>query len=286
MLFPFRSQTRSPRRTRRPSKTWKPAAAEHLEPRLLLSCNAVQVDAALYVTGDAGDNHIELVDDGEGNVSVLCARDGDPEMFRGVEEIFVDAGEGDDTVLYTGEPNKGILIGNGGDGSRLHVDAGAGDDRVSVYGLGHVKVFDAQINLGDGNDELQVTADGYEQINLDVIAGSGDDEIVGLLFPAIHKVRSPANRPGGDEPFLGKICPNIQGGTGDDVIIMTIANPPTPPVPTVVLEYLVLGTFAGGAGDDVITVESKYVPVRRFDLDSDGGSGDVESGGRLFPAVH
>src|SRR5262245_28289256 len=71
---------------------------ETLDDRIVPSCTVLQEGTTLTITGENGNNDIQIVDDGT-TVTVTC--DGDPaEEFTDVTEIVVRAGNGQDVVGY------------------------------------------------------------------------------------------------------------------------------------------------------------------------------------------
>ena len=109
-------------------------------------------------------------------------------LGEGDDKIQVHTGEGNENALFGGQVTSAsghdqiLLYGNSSGGS---IDTGSGDDLVSILG-GYKSVWDTQIMLGQGNDQIfsrhRFTGWGlqnYERISLDT--GKGDDIIDILL---------------------------------------------------------------------------------------------------------
>ena len=122
-------------------------------------------------------------------------------------------------------------------------EMGSGSDTATVDArdFGQLRQrFGTSLNLGPGNDQLTINVEGFEDVDLDLLAASGDDTIaIGLLLPAVQKVRESAARvqvdlgdgnnnltfntdgvdrpeldltagPGGDKILIGMLLPAVQ----------------------------------------------------------------------------
>ena len=169
----------------------------------------------LFLTGGAADDQIRLFTSPWGSIrvspdaSTTINGSADASYFRDVDNIKLDLGAGDDTVIATGTFFGGgmrVLLGDGDDTlvlkcealDVLQVDAGSGNDTVR---LNHVLVTgDMLIRTGTGEDNLTLKRAailGSTNINL----GEDDDKlkVVDSLF-------------GGDAL--------ADGGLGDDLLTL------------------------------------------------------------------
>src|SRR5262245_45724299 len=160
------SSRRSSRRRRRPM-------LEILEPR---DCPAVQAffaSGVLTVVGDEGNNVIDLFQPADRVVQVTG--DGQTWLFEDVDEVFVDAGDGDDQATSS-KPKEIVVVG-----SKIHIDVRAGNDVVKIDDGGPleaepnlISTMNYSVNLGTGADELHVAAEN-SGLNLRVQSADGFD---------------------------------------------------------------------------------------------------------------
>ncbi len=153
---------------------------------------------------------------------VLDTRDSTGDDTR-LSSIDLDAGDGSDVVFIAGN-------------NVSKVNAGTGDDLVAVEG-------DAVVYGGDGNDLIYartVSGDaGDDMIFSDGFAsgGDGDDSItLFTLDPENDTTSKIAYGGAGDDQIVASIKADIDGGDGNDVLILRDG-----------------GTAGGGNGNDTIT---------------------------------
>ncbi len=230
--FPLlgRRPSRRPRTTGHTTTT--PAAAEQLEDRSLLSVASVFVSGELFVSSDAGDSiairqnaatlRVEVVANGlllgtapnvpTSTVTSIVVKGGDAAnnidlslvdnltfpSLTGSRPIFVDGGNGDDTIVGSLTYNDSLL---GGDGIDL-LDGQGGSDTING-GDGR-----DSITGGDGNDSL-IGGDGADTITGDL----GNDTITGG-----NHADSIMGGDGADNIDAGQSSDTVSGGIGNDTI--------------------------------------------------------------------
>ena len=208
------------------------AAAERLEDRSLLSVAALFVNGELFVSSDGGDSiaiqqnamtlRVEVVANGlllgtapnvaTSSVTSIVVKGGDDAnnvdlslvtnltypSLTGIRPIFVDGGNGDDTILGSPTYGDSVLGGDGvdninGQGGNDSLDGGNGKDAI----VG-----------GDGNDSL-TGGDGSDNISGDL----GNDTISGGNHADVI-----TGGDGDDNIDAGQSNDTVSGGNGNDTI--------------------------------------------------------------------
>src|SRR5207237_814367 len=132
-------------------------------------CPAATVEAgnhSLTITGDQGDDSIEITDDGGGTLHVNGVK------YRNVRNLAIDTKAGNDKVLYATANELSL--------SSIQIDLGPGDD-IAELDLGTVE-SDLQSGVagGVGMDAITTT---FQRVEAGVIAesiadgGPGNDKI-------------------------------------------------------------------------------------------------------------
>jgi hypothetical protein len=308
----------------------RPLGFERLASRLCLAVEAVlDDDGVLTITGTPEDDAILIRDNREGEI-IVEARNLDDrfEPFAGVERIVVDTLEGDDTVRYHIRQSASVPaefnLGEGADelstivhavrgdeadtAVDLSVNAGAGDDEVSVNVLLHrgrkfhdeaaASSLNFAADLGEGNDRLRVGVHGVAQASFDVTAGEGDDNVgIGTFVHAVQWVGDAVAASmlevnadlgaGNDELRIHghgatETTIDVAGGADDDEVRISLLQSalhwfrPTDSQASIDVDL--------GAGDDELSVSA--LGVKNIDLGVLAGEGDDELRiGLLLPAI-
>ena len=225
-----RKQSGRPRTTGHTTTT--KAAAERLEDRSLLSVAALFVNGELFVSSDGGDSiairqnatslRVEVVANGlllgtapnvaTSSITSIVVKGGDDAnnidlslvdnltypSLTGVRPIFVDGGNGDDTILGSPTYGDSVLGGDGrdiinGQGGNDIVDGGNGRDSITG---------------GDGNDIL-TGGDGNDTLSGDL----GNDTLFGGNNADVI-----TGGDGADNIDAGQSNDTVTGGIGNDTI--------------------------------------------------------------------
>jgi len=167
-------------------------------------CPAVLFDfeaGVLRLTGDAGDNVVEIFQP-QDRVLVVVG-DGERQTFEGVDAVFASLGAGNDRAMSS-KPKEIVVVGSKikedydlGDGDDTlfiadragdvenKINMGGGNDSIWID-LGFPARVDSPrdflsvnlvIDLGDGNDKVQARLENAGDVQLELLAGAGDDAV-------------------------------------------------------------------------------------------------------------
>lgn len=191
-------------------------------------CTANLVAGTLTITGDGHRNNIRLKDSAAGTISGKCDRV--RLRFNNVTDVVLNTLGGNDTVSYT---RMGLIQS----ARNFTFDLGDGDDTLSASGLsvGGVGAPNVVVNVagGLGRDIIDLTGLGSTNGTLVVFvrAGDGDDQVTansqsplgGSVFPTIEgEDGNDTMQATGPQSLSGGIwSPQLQGGNGDDTLILT-----------------------------------------------------------------
>ena len=169
---------------------------EALERRDCPAVQAILMQGVLSFIGDDGPNAIEIVCRSDGRVQAVG--DGMRHTFEGVRELSVNTGAGNDTASVSLPSVTDLVI----DPFDARIDLGSGNDRLTIADGGPSRrrlvtnaSMDLQVDLGTGADKFVMQVNQHDEVELDLTSGDGGDRIlVGMLLPAVQKVREAAAR--------------------------------------------------------------------------------------------
>jgi hypothetical protein len=267
---------------------------EQLDSRICLAIDTVVEGVTLTINGSGDADTILVRDDGRGTIHVQDGRSGEQQAFRGIDEIVVLPQGGNNIVRYTRSGGDGPLPG-------FFVAAGDGNNDVgiNVFLPTTKQTRDAAarltVQLGEGNDRLQVNTNGFSSVDLNVTTGGGDDNLlIGLLLPAVQKVREAATAnvsldlgKGNDrlqlntQGYTHVDLENLSAGDGADNVLIGLLVPAVQKVPDATASMTNVDL---GAGKDFFQLNTNG--LNHVDLGLTAGEGDDRVLiGLLVPAV-
>jgi len=152
------------------------ASIESLEQRWCPAVTATLSAGILSVVGDGTSNSVDVLDSGQGEITVVG--DGQRQSFIDVDEIFIETQEGDDKVSYTKVRSLTVTFQG-----PLHIDVGDGDDQIRISDGPasdvHIRnqATTLSMDLGRGNDGVDVDIHHDDQVDLDIRSSDGGDQI-------------------------------------------------------------------------------------------------------------
>ncbi len=234
---------------------------------------------SLMITGDRGDNQIDIVQDQSG--VHVTADHGRMQTFSGIRKISLSTEGGDDVVnlrtlfnpnartiidpnyrpldidarLGSGDDTFNAELGSGA--SRISLDTGAGDDVVTLR-----SIIDPNIRSGvDPN---------FRGVDFTADLGAGDDTFNSNIVA--HSPLSEHTPPAEHTPPTDRIA--VLGGVGDDAFHFLISSGDAALVPAVLVETVDL-RFDGGAGSDTFDSVMRNVVLQgSVRVEAQGQSGN------------
>lgn len=237
---------------------------EALEPRTLLASTALVDHGVLRIQGDSQNNTIDVAIAGD-TVTVTC--DGNAfAPFTGLGTDFsaiqVQAGAGNDAVTVEAKD----LTASAGQPLRLAIQGGEGDDTISVAAENAaISGSDSQhgglqvsIDGGCGNDAIDLVLQGFtvdETARLSLrVDGGGGDDVINILAQ--------------DTNIAGRASLQVDLGAGNDKLDLAVDGL------TVAQTGKLSERINGGLGDDSFSQKNSDVSVvGQVDAQVNGGPG-------------
>jgi hypothetical protein len=258
------SPSRAIRRRERSRRAWFEALERRDCPAVMFEFIQGDAGGVLRVTGDEGPNVIEIFQPRDGVVEVTG--DGEQRTFTDVDEVFVATLGGDDAA-HSSKPKEIVVVG-----SKLHLDVGAGNDRVNVDSAepdGSILLprvtWEVSVDLGTGTDDLSMEAGNVDALNLDVRSADGGDRVaVGHRVGLRHEHTRPEARIdmdlAGGRNFVEARLENVE-----DVDLSIVAEPtPSEPKPEATINVYVHvirgGSSASSPRMDGVVILSSSLP--------------------------
>ncbi len=265
---------------------------EKLEPRIVLSVTIKAVNGDIFISGDAGNDHLSIFEDGAGrlfiygDVNTALAGDGavsgvigDTNAGGGREfdnglfhRIFVSTGDGDDTVEFAGLKSSDISSLSVDTGNATTSDtvqfqqttfAGNPDANFGIVGV----AGPIHITTGNGSDQVRISD--VTTPALSIATGSNNDTVTLADIGALGVNGSTA----------------IDGGDGGDTLIVGGANQH---LDLHTLTNLQLAKLEGfdltGTGNNTLTIDASEVfalspATHTVIVDGNAGDGTVIGSG-------
>jgi hypothetical protein len=261
---------------------------------------SLSADGVLMIEGSERNDSISIVGDQDGTVYVRDLNQRGVHKFSDVSKIHVKTLGGDDQVrvqtrgmeqvdltVDAGDGDNAILIGlllpavqkvreaAAEPADRLDLTTGQDPSTIGLLLPAVQKVREAAARVhvvtGDSDDRINVRTQGMEQVDLKIDSGGGDDTaLIGLLLPAVQKVREAAARPAGNLDLSTGEGPNTTG-----LLLPAVQK---------VRESAARMQINTDSGDDRVSVRTDGISQVDLDLDSGSGDDDVRIG-LLLPAV-
>lgn len=166
----------------------------------------------LYVVGDNTDDSVIVANEkyqGQWTVHVTDNQTGEEDYYYGVDDVWVDTGNGDDYVQAEGAFTFDLY------GADIHVDTGNGKDEVTILSYYYGNHID--VSTGNGDDFVFVSSNYSLHYGggIAIDTGNGDDEV--FLWCLNESLDIDLGN--GDDTIYGPVddCGGtIDGNKGDD----------------------------------------------------------------------
>jgi hypothetical protein len=256
---------------------------EALEARALLSCTVTVSGTTLSITGDNGNNSVQVIDRGSpgaGNITAIC--DGMTTTPPGaISTIRINTNAGNDAVSYT-------LAGNLTGFRRVSINLGTGNDSFNGQIAGSLfNGSDFQISGqgSTGNDSLAMTVAGSllngSSLKANLDGGTGNDMLVEQTTGSVMDgslLQLDASGSTGNDVLFSNLASNVtngsqlqthlDGGTGNDVLRLHAGDSAIQNGSALIL------SVTGGDGNDDIGLDTQTSINGSLSLTADGGTGN------------
>ncbi len=137
---------------------------EGLEDRALLAANAVQIGTDLYITGTGGADSISLL---RSSSTIKVGLNGVLKTFdnSSIDQIYLDAYGGDDSIVLSSSITKPVAVNAGGDSDVLYLNGTTGANTINLTAT--------SVTLS--NSQSATLTNAFAQVYLD---GRGGDDVV------------------------------------------------------------------------------------------------------------